>query len=114
MPETVRRPRFRLEALGLNRSAVDDTLAVRSIVDPAERVAHLSEDNRVAIGSAKILVLELIGVRTIPSVILVVAGVVRDIHFVADSLGQFAFDLQQSPFVVLSLHLMPPVRSFSA
>ena len=47
MLEAIRRPRYRVESLRLNRAAIDQALAVGAISNALQCLAHLPQDRRV-------------------------------------------------------------------
>jgi hypothetical protein len=102
--QAIWRPRHRFEALWLNRSAIDETLAVRAILDPLEGGSYLCEDVCIAVSQREILVLELIDAREVTSRGLIVVFIASRFTFVPYPRGKLPLEFQQPVSVVLNVH----------
>jgi hypothetical protein len=92
--QAIWRPRHRFKALRLNRSAINETLAVRSILDPLEGGSYLREDVCIAVSQREILVLELIDAREVARRRLIVVFIASRFTFVTHTRRQLPLEFE--------------------
>ncbi len=94
MFRAIRRPRHGIEALPINRFAVDDAASVAAVLDSFECGANLGQHVRVGLRQHQILVAELVHYRLIARVGLVVGRIARRFDVAAYLSRQLLFELQ--------------------
>ena len=110
--QAVWRPRHRRETLLVDRFAVDDAKAVHPVFDPPERGAHLGKDGRVGLGQREVLFLQLVDVCEIADIRLIISRVASRFGFRTKTFHQFPLELEQSPSVVVDVHVTFAVAEF--